>query len=326
MGNDFIIKHGLKIGDTFSYDASSSTMTLNGPLINNSYTGSTERMMKINESGLTIAEDVIIDMTLYLTDADTTGVTLFSESGWNNNTKTRDGYEGQRAYGVGELGCVYECFCTYFNVWSRSYSNPYVTHTGITTALSNENNWSTDTYSSATYGNVGMKYDDNNYEYQCVSGNTWKRYPTNAKYVDTYILLSGVTSVLQSGASWSGSTFSVTEPTGDNTIYDGQWYKDTYYFYHKIYDTIYRQPILTSIQNIIYSVTGTTTGWLSGLTATTNLTLTPVSGSGDDTNINNNLNDISSQYNKLRSDYEDLRAKFNTLFTYLQNHNLISKT
>ena len=236
---------GSSSGGTVSGDyLSISGGTLTGNLTINPLSGTTDRMMKSNASGLTIAEDIIVDMTISLSEIDTTGITLYTETGWSNNTKTRDGYEGQRSYGLCELGCLVECICILLNTWKRSYYNPIITFTAITTQLSTDSNWSAGTY-RASYGNVGMKYIDANYEYECVSDNMWQRYPTNASYIDSYITATGATILLQSGISWTGSIFTAVEPIGINTIYDGQWYKDSQYFYHRLNYTIYRQPILS---------------------------------------------------------------------------------
>lgn len=309
-------------GNTVLGSTSATTFT-SSTLAVMTFTGSTgtTRVMTADEYGQTSAVDELVDLVVPFSTADSNGVALYPESGWTNNAIFRDGYDGQISTGTGELGCSYYCNCVSYGSWKRTYVNPYISATAVTSVLEAEANWA-DAIITGTTGDVGMRYVGTNYEYVCTSYQTWKRYPTNASYIDMLYTNTAQT-FFQSASSWSNQYFIGGQLSGSSEFYEGQWTNDYSYFYHKVNGELFRQPILSQIQSGITALSATTNGAFSGITATTNVTLVEIVGSGDDGDINANFNDLSSQYNKLYTDHEELRTKFNTLLTYLQNHKLI---
>jgi hypothetical protein len=122
-----------------------------------------------------------IETTFYVGDFTGDFSGLATESNWTDNiTALVAGALGDRAIGIGSLGCIYECFYTQYG-WARDYINPFITDSALIASLQTSGNWTkvTDTisYYNASTGDRGQRYYANGYNYECINGtaHTWIR-------------------------------------------------------------------------------------------------------------------------------------------------------
>lgn len=122
-----------------------------------------------------------IEATFYVGDFTGDFAGLATESNWTNNiTASVAGTLGDRAIGIGSLGCIYECFYTQYG-WARDYINLFITDSTLIASLQTSGNWTKVTdiisYYNASTGDRGQRYYANGYNYECINGttHTWIR-------------------------------------------------------------------------------------------------------------------------------------------------------
>jgi hypothetical protein len=125
---------------------------------------------------------------------DISGTILEIDSNWvDAQSSAMSGLAGDRYSGTTKIGIKLIAEYTASNFWLRSLSQPYIdvtTTNGILlkAQLETESNWVTSEY-NANYGDIGYKYHNSSYEYECISNNgtthTWIR---KEKFIGTVII------------------------------------------------------------------------------------------------------------------------------------------
>ena len=115
--------------------------TDSGILTLNRLSGTTDRAVEINSTGLVSASKEFVDFIIDVTSGDTQNRNLVSDT-WVGNTFERDGIEGQWGFaGNYEYRCV-----SSMGLWTRypankEYQDVFITDGDVISSLTDENNW-----------------------------------------------------------------------------------------------------------------------------------------------------------------------------------------